>query len=288
MSKKDIVSILWPLATPTCEVLKKVQNDLQGPYRSQHTKENSQLSIWGFKLAKLGEFKACLWSVKMRFRIFSFPPRLIWNRAIHLQVLVLVVSMLKGLTSVPKSRGQWEGKKCRKLRWQFPKGQWNCEASWFCSGLEMVFSTSIPSLVLCGNEIWVFFGACTLFWLCAACAEVLRLNTLARDSLNEHGFAEEATLPDAELLRKDVLGGEFLFGLFGLLGGIWINDDHLLWNFDTAGSLASMGFCRCGVWPLCCLINHSCLPNVNASSLSSRAIRTWMETCWVPYTMDSL
>ena len=54
------------------------------------------------------------------------------------------------------------------------------------------------------------------------------MNTLARDLLNEHGFAEEATLPDAELLRKDVLGGEFLFGLFGLLGGIWINDDHLL------------------------------------------------------------
>eukprot|EP00434_Breviolum_minutum_P041404 symbB.v1.2.036828.t2/scaffold5292.1/size28769/1 len=51
---------------------------------------------------------------------------------------------------------------------------------------------------------------------------VLRLNTLARDSLNEHGFAEEATL--------------------------------------------------CGVWPLCCLINHSCLPNVQEQFLGDLLI----------------
>ena len=54
--------------------------------------------------------------------------------------------------------------------------------------------------------------------------EVLRLNTLARDSLNEHGFAEEATLPDAELLPRRSFVSFCLVCLVS--GGIWINDDH--------------------------------------------------------------
>ena len=70
----------------------KVQNDLQVPYRSPSPKMKKSSFFRGFKLAKLGDFKACLWSVKMLSH-FQFPPRLIRNRAIYLQVLVLVVSM---------------------------------------------------------------------------------------------------------------------------------------------------------------------------------------------------
>lgn len=54
-------------------------------------------------------------------------------------------------------------------------------------------------------------------------AEVLRLNTLARDSLNEHGFAEEATLPDAELLpRRSFVSFVWFVGSLGGYGSMRI------------------------------------------------------------------
>ena len=104
------------------------------------------------------------------------------------------------------------------------------------------------------------------------------MNTLARDSLNEHGFAEEATLPDAELLpRRSFVS--FVWFVWSL-GGIWINDDHPLLSALT---LLVQVWC---VAPL--LFDQSFLP-------SKRQCLKPVKPCWhvdgdvlVPYTMDSL